>query len=268
MSDARELWFTRPRHVEVRSAPVPLPRPGQVLVRGVASGLSQGTELLLYRGEGPTPFDPSVDMPGTYPCRYGDAWVGMVESADPAAPQFEPGRHVFALAPHGTHHALDVACVHSLDADIPPERAVLAANLIWRVPLPHLRRTPCDAPSTRGRPGRVRHRYQPGPMQCVRSGRFSSRPSYRQRASQSRHLGAQPLGDRSVVPRGVEQLCSWSGDGEVDGSAHIAKAWSYDLEQWRDGGDPALLRPTRAQCRLARGGVHTGDKRSPALRHT
>ena len=129
MNEARELWFTRPRQVEVRGAPVPVLRPGQLLVRGVASGVSQGTELLLYRGEGPTPFDPSVDTLGGYPCRYGYAWVGVVESADPAAPQLEPGRLVFALAPHGTHHALDVSRVRALDADIPPERAVLAANL-------------------------------------------------------------------------------------------------------------------------------------------
>ena len=50
---------------------------GQVLARAIASGISQGTELLLYRGEGKTPFDPSLDRPGApvYPRRYGYAGV-------------------------------------------------------------------------------------------------------------------------------------------------------------------------------------------------
>src|SRR6516162_7456037 len=82
---APELWFTGPRAVEVRSGAVPPLRSGQVLARAIASGVSQGTELLLYRGEGPTPFDPSLDAPGkpTYPRRYGYAWVGEVVDRAP-----------------------------------------------------------------------------------------------------------------------------------------------------------------------------------------
>jgi 2-desacetyl-2-hydroxyethyl bacteriochlorophyllide A dehydrogenase len=129
MTDARELWFAAPRHVEVRTAAIPRPLPGQVLVRAVASGISQGSELLLFRGEGPTPFDPSLGVPGTYPCRYGYAWVGVVESDGPETGELEPGQLVFALAPHGSHHALDVTALRLLDPEIPALRAVLAANL-------------------------------------------------------------------------------------------------------------------------------------------
>jgi 2-desacetyl-2-hydroxyethyl bacteriochlorophyllide A dehydrogenase len=129
VNDAQELWFTGPGQVEIRAAPVPRPQAGQLLVRAVASGISQGTELLLYRGEGPTLFDPSLGTSGTYPCRYGYAWVGVVEAGDPAPLQLEPGRLVFALVPHGSHHALDVGRIRPLDREIPPERAVLAANL-------------------------------------------------------------------------------------------------------------------------------------------
>jgi len=131
---ARELWFTGPRAVEVRDGAPPHAGPGQVLARAIASGISQGTELLLFRGEGPTPFDPSLDAPGapTYPRRYGYSWVGEVIARGrslngTAAPEI--GTRVFALAPHGDLHALDAAAARPIPLAIPAARAVLAANL-------------------------------------------------------------------------------------------------------------------------------------------
>lgn len=128
---SRELWFTGPRTVELRERPIPEPGPGQVLVRALASGVSQGTELLLYRGQGPTPFNPSLDAPGapTYPRRYGYAWVGEVVEGGPGVTGWPPGTRVFALAPHGDFHVLDVDRARRVDPVIPPERAVLAASL-------------------------------------------------------------------------------------------------------------------------------------------
>jgi 2-desacetyl-2-hydroxyethyl bacteriochlorophyllide A dehydrogenase len=129
LNHCRELWFTAARRVEVRSAELPRLESGQILVRALASGISQGTELLLYRGEGPTPFDPSLGTEGTYPCRYGYASVGVVEAGDGAGAGLDPGTLVFALAPHGSHHALDAARVRVLDPVIGAHRGVLAASL-------------------------------------------------------------------------------------------------------------------------------------------
>jgi 2-desacetyl-2-hydroxyethyl bacteriochlorophyllide A dehydrogenase len=128
---ARELWFTGPRGVEVRGGAVPSIGPGQVLARAIASGVSQGTELLLYRGEGPTPFDPVLDPPGApnYPRRYGYAWVGEVIDRARDIDSIAVGARVFALAPHGDLRAIDVGGARPLDAAIPPARCVLAANL-------------------------------------------------------------------------------------------------------------------------------------------
>jgi 2-desacetyl-2-hydroxyethyl bacteriochlorophyllide A dehydrogenase len=127
---SRELWFTGPRAIEMREGPIPEPTSRQVLARALASGVSQGTELLLYRGEGPTPFDPSVDAPGapTYPRRYGYAWVGEIVGGA-SAPGVALGARVFALAPHGDFHAIDLAEARPIDPAIPPRRAVLAASL-------------------------------------------------------------------------------------------------------------------------------------------
>lgn len=125
----RELWFTAPERVELRSALPAALALGQVRLRGLASGISQGTELLLYRGEGPTPFDPSLDAPGapTYPRRYGYAWIGEVVESRSA--ELAEGARVFALAPHGDEHCLDAAQLRPLSPAMPAERAVLAANL-------------------------------------------------------------------------------------------------------------------------------------------
>ncbi|WP_437934747.1 zinc-dependent alcohol dehydrogenase [Sorangium sp. So ce341] len=128
---ARELWFVRPGAVEVRAGDPPrAPRAGEVVARAVASGVSQGTELLLFRGEGPTPFDPSLDAPGapTYPRRYGYAWVGEVVARGEGA-ALGLGDRVFALAPHGDLHLFGPGAARALPRSIPGERAVLAANL-------------------------------------------------------------------------------------------------------------------------------------------
>jgi 2-desacetyl-2-hydroxyethyl bacteriochlorophyllide A dehydrogenase len=125
----RELWFIGPHEVELRRGVAASLVDGQVRARALASGVSQGTELLLFRGDGPTPFDPSLDPPGapTYPRRYGYAWVGeVVESNSGSHPR---GAHVFALAPHGDEHVLNAGDARVLPAWLPPARAVLAANL-------------------------------------------------------------------------------------------------------------------------------------------
>jgi NADPH:quinone reductase-like Zn-dependent oxidoreductase len=128
MSLVRELWFVAPGSVEVRCSEPRQLEPGTVRARALASGVSQGTELLLFKGEGPVPFDPSLDAPGsaTYPRRYGYAWVGEI-CEGPG--QFPLGARVFALAPHGDEHLAEPAGFRLLPEQVPPARAVLAANL-------------------------------------------------------------------------------------------------------------------------------------------
>jgi 2-desacetyl-2-hydroxyethyl bacteriochlorophyllide A dehydrogenase len=102
-----------------------------VLARAIASGVSQGTELLLFRGEVPSPFDPSLgaDAAPTFPRRYGYAWVGEVVALGEGVRTPSIGARVFALASHGDVHALTAADLRVIDPSIPPTRAVLAANL-------------------------------------------------------------------------------------------------------------------------------------------
>src|ERR1700734_3730397 len=93
---ARALFHTAPRCVEIRELPAPRPAAGEVLVRTVCSGISGGTERLVYRGEIPADLalDDTIDALGgtfSYPFAYGYACVGEVA---------ESGQRVFAFHPH------------------------------------------------------------------------------------------------------------------------------------------------------------------------
>src|SRR6202046_14291 len=98
MSDvpARALFHTAPRCVEIRELPTPRPAAGEVLVRTLSSGISGGTERLVYRGEVPADLaldDTTETLAGafSYPFASGYACVGEVA---------ESGRTVFAFHPH------------------------------------------------------------------------------------------------------------------------------------------------------------------------
>lgn len=102
-----------------------------VLVRSIASGVSQGTELLLFKGEGAQPFDPSLSQGGqfTYPCRYGYSCVGEVIGCASDVASVAAGSRIFALAPHGDVHLLHSNQVRAIGLTVPATRAVLAANM-------------------------------------------------------------------------------------------------------------------------------------------
>lgn len=47
---ARAFWLRSPGHGEIRDVAVPAPAEGEVLVRTLFSGVSRGTETLVFRG--------------------------------------------------------------------------------------------------------------------------------------------------------------------------------------------------------------------------
>src|SRR5690606_17917967 len=48
---ARGVWFAAPRRVELRDEELTAPGPGEVLLQGVTSLISAGTEMNVYRGD-------------------------------------------------------------------------------------------------------------------------------------------------------------------------------------------------------------------------
>jgi NADPH:quinone reductase-like Zn-dependent oxidoreductase len=93
---ARALFHTAPRCVEIRELATPRPAAGEFLVHTLCSGISGGTERLVYRGEVPAELalDDTINALGgtfSYPFAYGYACVGQVA---------ESGQRVFAFHPH------------------------------------------------------------------------------------------------------------------------------------------------------------------------
>lgn len=99
-------------------------------MRALQSGISRGTESLVFLGHVPpteyqrmrAPFQVG-DLPG--PVKYGYSSVGVVEHGPPSL----AGRTVFVLYPHQTRYRVPADAVHPVPDGIPPRRAVLAANM-------------------------------------------------------------------------------------------------------------------------------------------
>jgi len=128
--EARAFWIASPGAGEIRREPLPRPAAGDAVVRTLYTGISRGTEALVFRGEVPAseaarmraPFQ-SGDFPA--PVKYGYASVGVVESGPAAL----AGRAVFCLHPHQTRYVVPEDAVHALPEGVPAARAILAANM-------------------------------------------------------------------------------------------------------------------------------------------
>jgi len=137
-SDALAFWLREPGVGEIWPAPLPEPGPDDVFVRTLRSGVSRGTETLVFRGGVPAsqyaamraPFQDG-DFPG--PVKYGYLSVGVVEHGPPEL----RGRTVFCLYPHQTAYVVPARAVVVVPDEVPPARAVLAGtvetavNALW-----------------------------------------------------------------------------------------------------------------------------------------
>ena len=128
--DARAFWVAEPGRGEIRGETLSTPAADEIVVRALFSGVSRGTEALVFQGRVPASEHDRMRAPfqaGAFPApvKYGYASVGVVE----CGPRDLQGRHVFALFPHQTRYVVPAGAVTVLPDAVPPERAVLAANL-------------------------------------------------------------------------------------------------------------------------------------------
>jgi threonine dehydrogenase-like Zn-dependent dehydrogenase len=127
---ARALWTMAPGQCALREEPLGAPSDGEALVRTLWSGISRGTESLVFQGQVPeAEFDrmrcPMMGGAFPFPVKYGYSAVGLVEDG----PAELAGRAVFALAPHQDRFIAPLSMLHPLPENLPPRRAVLAANM-------------------------------------------------------------------------------------------------------------------------------------------
>ncbi|MBN0048653.1 zinc-binding alcohol dehydrogenase [Streptomyces actuosus] len=138
---ARAFWLRSPGHGEIRDVVLAEPAEGEAVVRSLWSGVSRGTETLVFRGGVPAsqhavmraPFQEG-DFPA--PVKYGYLNVGVVEEG----PDDLAGRTVFCLYPHQTRYVVPVSALTVVPEAVPAERAVLAGtvetavNALWDAP--------------------------------------------------------------------------------------------------------------------------------------
>jgi len=121
---AQALWCIAPDRAEIRPAAM-----GEgVAVQALFSGISRGTERLVSKGQVPVSEHDRMRGPGMegtfpFPVKYGYCSVGRVLEGP------MEGRCVFALFPHQTLYKLPQSSLTLLPEALPPERAVLAANM-------------------------------------------------------------------------------------------------------------------------------------------
>jgi threonine dehydrogenase-like Zn-dependent dehydrogenase len=123
MTGARAFWTVAPGRGELRTETLPPADSKQLLVRTLASGVSRGTEALVFAGRVPESQHQAMRAPlmgGSFPfpVKYGYCAVGTAD-----------GRRVFVLHPHQDVFLAPAAMCIPVPDCVPSRRAVLAANM-------------------------------------------------------------------------------------------------------------------------------------------
>src|SRR5680860_105800 len=133
-SMSRAYWIAAPGEGRILETPVASGQPDKsepwVIVQTLWSGVSRGTESLVFNGRVPeSEFDrmraPFQEGAFPWPVKYGYASVGQVLEG----PDELVGKTVFCLFPHQARYSVPASAVTPLPPGVPPERAILAANM-------------------------------------------------------------------------------------------------------------------------------------------
>jgi hypothetical protein len=127
---AEALWYVGGHRAEIRREAIASAPPGEIEMEALYGAISRGTERLVFFGRVPpseyarmrAPFM-AGDFP--FPVKYGYATVARIA----AGPDELAGRTAFALAPHQSTFNLPADHVALVPENVPPQRAVLAANM-------------------------------------------------------------------------------------------------------------------------------------------
>jgi threonine dehydrogenase-like Zn-dependent dehydrogenase len=130
VNKAHALWYDGPRAALLRDETPPAPDAGQALVKTLWSGVSRGTERLVFEGRVPASEEermraPFQDGAFSFPVKYGYCAVGVIERGPPQ----RLGETVFCLHPHQTRFVAPLDALHPVPSNVPPRRATLAANM-------------------------------------------------------------------------------------------------------------------------------------------
>jgi NADPH:quinone reductase-like Zn-dependent oxidoreductase len=130
MDSANAFWTVGPGRGELRREDLPPPAVDEVLVQTLFTGVSRGSEALVFQGRVPVSEYQRMRAPfqqGEFPApvKYGYASVGRVV----AGPTALRDATVFCLHPHQDRYCVPHSAVLPLPEGLPASRAILAANM-------------------------------------------------------------------------------------------------------------------------------------------
>ncbi len=126
------LYFTAPGRVELRDDTLPALGATEVLVETQVSGISAGTEMLVYRGQfsrGLADSNDRVSADLHYPLCYGYASVGRVTALGRDVDKSWADRLVFSFHPHCSHYIAAPESLLIVPESLSALRAVFVPNM-------------------------------------------------------------------------------------------------------------------------------------------
>ena len=128
------LYFVGLGQVNIHEEDLPALKSGEVLVRSIASAISPGTELLIYRDQAPKGLaaDATIEALGgefSYPFKYGYATVGEIIELGPDVEGQWLGKRIFAFNPHESLFNAQIRYLHAVPATLSTEDAIFLPNM-------------------------------------------------------------------------------------------------------------------------------------------
>lgn len=126
------MWFEGVRSAAVRSEEVRSPGVGEIRVVSEFSGVSAGTEMLVYRGE--VSAETGLDLPTFeggfgFPVKHGYAITGRVAEVGEGVEDFAVGDPVFVLHPHQSEFTAPADLAVKLPEGVSLLEGIFFANL-------------------------------------------------------------------------------------------------------------------------------------------
>lgn len=131
---AHQIFFPERGVAKVKQQKLRLPQENEVLIKTIYSGVSRGTERLVFTGQVPKKNWQTMKCPYqqgdfSFPISYGYACVGEIVSLGSGVKDKQIGDKVFALHPHHSHFLIDAEHIYPLPSGLSPDLAVLSANM-------------------------------------------------------------------------------------------------------------------------------------------
>lgn len=150
VDEMKKIYITNPYQVEIRDVEIPTPGPGEILVKTDLSGISIGTEMMLYRGTYPNfqlkkwpqwqdyPVCPGYELAGTVVAigesvSAGESEKKQVDSLGPtsqvltaSSDEFNVGDRVICMGEHGEYAVVPVALAAKIPDQMSYEESTLA----------------------------------------------------------------------------------------------------------------------------------------------